>query len=274
MGAESFAEEIRQLIRGICSSLSLRFSHLVAYVFDPKHASSIGALAGFAIALVCTWKYLKTPSRSRKRLDKRDGPSDASPEGASTGTSTAVAPYMTNPSQRGVAIREPAVPTQLTLAQIVRRRLNGGRKMTCQLLGVIVEETVPEELQKHAVVRSAVVDVLLELAQACDLYLIARIIDDQSEENAMAALDAVGAFSVGGLNRNKVLFCSTEAGRASFVRQLEPDWHVDTSLETLSQLARFIRYELHITTIAGHTAANIFGSDTLENYFGSLGQLL
>lgn len=35
----------------------------------------------------------------------------------------------------------------------------------------------------------------------------------------------------------QVLFCSTETGRSSFVRQLEPDWHVDTNPEIISQLA-------------------------------------
>lgn len=35
----------------------------------------------------------------------------------------------------------------------------------------------------------------------------------------------------------QVLFCSTENGRSSFVRQLEPDWHIDTNPEIVTQLA-------------------------------------
>jgi len=35
----------------------------------------------------------------------------------------------------------------------------------------------------------------------------------------------------------QVLFCSTENGRSSFVRQLEPDWHIDSNPEIVSQLA-------------------------------------
>jgi len=35
----------------------------------------------------------------------------------------------------------------------------------------------------------------------------------------------------------QVLFCSTENGRSSFVRQLEPDWHIDTDLEIIHQLS-------------------------------------
>lgn len=35
----------------------------------------------------------------------------------------------------------------------------------------------------------------------------------------------------------QVLFCSAENGRISFVRQLEPDWHIDTNPEIVFQLA-------------------------------------
>lgn len=38
----------------------------------------------------------------------------------------------------------------------------------------------------------------------------------------------------------QVLFCSTEVGRTSFVRQLEPDWHIDSNPEIVTQLA--VRY--------------------------------
>ncbi|KAI8558311.1 hypothetical protein RHMOL_Rhmol04G0081300 [Rhododendron molle] len=35
----------------------------------------------------------------------------------------------------------------------------------------------------------------------------------------------------------QVLFCSTENGRTSFVRQLEPDWHIDMNPDIIFQLA-------------------------------------
>eukprot|EP01018_Ginkgo_biloba_P017752 Gb_06151 [translate_table: standard] len=164
-------------------------------------------------------------------------------------------------------------PIKLTMTQVIRRKLNGGRKITCQLLGVVLEELSPEELQEHAVVRPSVVEVLLEIAKACDLYLITRVLDDKSEERVLSALDVVGVFTVGGLDKNKVLFCSTEAGRSSFVRQLEPDWHIDTDVEKISQLSKFIRYQLHISPIVSqHDASNVFGSLSLEHYFRDLDQ--
>ncbi|RZR89351.1 hypothetical protein BHM03_00017053, partial [Ensete ventricosum] len=106
---------------------------------------------------------------------------------------------------------------QLALEQLVRHKLNEGRKVigkrqilafnlfntvTCRLLGVVLDETTPEELQ----------------------------------ERVLSALDDSGVFTAGGLIREKVLFCGTENGRISFVRQLEPDWHVDTNAEIIHQL--------------------------------------
>ncbi|KAK3404522.1 hypothetical protein EUGRSUZ_K00825 [Eucalyptus grandis] len=64
-----------------------------------------------------------------------------------------------------------------------------------------------------------------------------RVLDDESEKKILQALEYAGVFTSGGLIKEKVLFCSTENGRSSFVRQLEPDWHIDTNPEVISQLA-------------------------------------
>ncbi|GKC96721.1 peroxisome biogenesis protein 22, partial [Tanacetum coccineum] len=72
-------------------------------------------------------------------------------------------------------------PVKPTLGQIVRQRLSDGRKVTCRLLGVILEESTAEELQNKATVRSSVLDVLLEITKFCDLYLMETILDDESE---------------------------------------------------------------------------------------------
>ncbi|KAB5534334.1 hypothetical protein DKX38_017420 [Salix brachista] len=69
----------------------------------------------------------------------------------------------------------------------------------------------------------------------------------------------------------QVLFCSTETGRSSFVRQLEPDWHIDTNPEVPFQLARFIKYQLHVSpTRIERMAANVFSSPSLEQFFGCI----
>jgi hypothetical protein len=138
---------------------------------------------------------------------------------------------------------------------------------------VILEETTSEELQNHATVRPSVVEVLLEIAKFCDIYLMEHILDDESGEKVLSALSETGIFAGGGLIKDKVLFCSTENGRTSFVRQLEPDWHIDTSPEIVHQLARFIKYQLHISPQhPERIASNVFSSTSLEQYFGGLDQ--
>lgn len=140
--------------------------------------------------------------------------------------------------------------------------------VTCQLLGVVFEENTPEELQKHATVRPSVVDLLLEISKCCDFYLMETVLDDKSEENALMALESAGLFRTGGLMKEKVLFCSSEVGRTSFVRQLEADFHIDTSLDIISQLSRFIRCQLFVSSMeGGQLAANVFNSPNLERFF-------
>lgn len=274
---DSLREALLEIIRRFGTHVSAKMSNIIALLINHKNAGSIGALAGFALAIVFTWKYLKSPGGQHRRLEKRrNSPTENSDDNSQSTGDTVLSSTVCQPSS---SLSETAVSPQefstmqLSLAQVVKQQLNGGRKITCQLLGVVLEESTPEELLEHAVVRPAVVDVLLEIAKGCDLYLIARVLDDDSEEKVISALDAVGVFTVGGMNRNKVLFCSSETGRSSFVRQLEPDWHIDTDAEKISQLSRFIRYQLHICPGGSQNiASNVFTSVTLEHYFGCLDQ--
>ncbi|XP_065638290.1 peroxisome biogenesis protein 22 [Quercus suber] len=121
----------------------------------------------------------------------------------------------------------------------------------------------------HATLRPSVVEVLLEISRFRDIYLIERILDDESGERVLLALENAGLFKSGGLMKDKVLFCSTDNGRLSFVRQLEPDWHVDTNPDTLSQLAKFIRFQLYISPSgsSSRSESNIFNSKSLESFF-------
>lgn len=56
-------------------------------------------------------------------------------------------------------------------------------QVTCRLFEVVLEESSPEELQvvSQATVRSSVLEVLLEITRFCDLYLMERVLDDESE---------------------------------------------------------------------------------------------
>ncbi|KAE9456175.1 hypothetical protein C3L33_11923, partial [Rhododendron williamsianum] len=126
-------------------------------------------------------------------------------------------------------------------------------EVTCRLLGVVLEETSPEELQvakTKVTVRSSVLEVLLEITKFCDLYLMERVSDDESEKKVLSALEDAGVFTSGGLVKDKLTTCQ-DFSSSSFLLQ------------------RFIKYQLHISpTKTERTAANIFSSPSLELFFG------
>ncbi|XP_010240960.1 PREDICTED: peroxisome biogenesis protein 22-like isoform X1 [Nelumbo nucifera] len=271
MGNDSSKEELVQLLKRFGAYLTVKMSNLFSISFDNLNSRSLGALAGLAIAIVFTWRLFRTPPRHQRRQPKRLAPTPST-SGVNTHSDGApVSPGIcsSEDSRAQNVIDEFFQPVKPTLGQIVRQKLSEGRKVTCRLLGVILEESSPEELQKQATVRSSVLEVLLEITKFCDIYLMERILDDESGEKVLLALENAGVFTSGGLIKDKVLFCSTENGRSSFVRQLEPDWHIDTNPEIIFQLARFIKFQLHISPNRSEcTASNVFCSPTLEQFFG------
>ncbi|KAK6134891.1 hypothetical protein DH2020_031375 [Rehmannia glutinosa] len=225
-----------------------------AFLTDSR---SFGAIAGLALAIVFTWRFLRTPRGPQRRQSKRQTPS-----GSSSGVSRASVNDVSS---------EVSNPPEDSRTQNVVDEFFQPVKVTCRLLGVVLEESSPEELQKQATVRSSVLEVLLEITKFCDLYLMERVLDDESEKKVLIALEDAGFFTSGGLVKDKVLFCSTENGRASFVRQLEPDWHIDSNPEIITQLARFIKYQLRISPDKlERPASNVFTATSLEQFFGSV----
>ncbi|XP_038996003.1 peroxisome biogenesis protein 22-like [Hibiscus syriacus] len=235
---------------------------------DPR---SVGAIAGLAVAIIFTCRLMRSPSPPPRRQPKRQAPTTSN-TAISTQSNILLEVF---PASKDLSLSIRFVCLQFisllrpTLGQIVRQKLNEGRKVTCRLLGVVLEESSPQELLKQATVASSVLDVQLEITKFCDIYLMERVIDDESEKNVLLALENAGIFTSGGLVKDKVLFCSTENGRTSFVRQLEPDWHIDTNPEIVSQLARFIKHQLHISPVKTEwTAGKVFSSPSLELFFG------
>ncbi|XP_057521930.1 peroxisome biogenesis protein 22-like [Amaranthus tricolor] len=268
--AESSKDELLQLVKRISDFFTVKMSNFFTIAFQKVDVFSVSAFAGLAIAIVFTWKIF--PSAPQRRQPKRQ-PTVASGSGTNLQTNATVEMSVASASSEDLRAQDVVddffQPVKPTLAQIVRQKLCEGRKVTCRLLGVVLEETSPEELQTKVTVRSSVLEVLLEITKFCDLYLMERILDDTSEKRVLLALEEAGIFTSGGLIRDKVLFCSTEIGRTSFVRQLEPDWHIDSNFEIISQLARFIKYQLHISpSKPERLASNVFCSTSLEHFFG------
>ncbi|KAM3390066.1 hypothetical protein ACQJBY_011932 [Aegilops geniculata] len=264
-------DELADLVRRIVDILS-RYSDRLPFDLDRQKLRSLTTLAAIAITIVFAWKLLRAPPEQPRRPRRRDAPSSSntssrSQPGALVGTDAC----SSVDSRAHEAINQLFQP--LTLEQLVRHKLSEGRRVTCRLLGVILEETTPEELQNHVTVRPSVLEVLLEIAKICDVYLMEHVLDDESEEKVLSALSGAGLFTSGSLVREKVLFCSTEIGRTSFVRQLEPDWHIDSSPEIVHQLSRFIKYQLHISPQqTERVSPNVFSSASLEQFFGGLDQ--
>ncbi|PQQ17926.1 peroxisome biogenesis protein 22 [Prunus yedoensis var. nudiflora] len=228
--AESSKEELLQLIKRFGAYLTVKMSSIFPISLHNLNSRSIGAIAGLCC---CNRVSSSEDTRAQNVVD------------------------------------EFFQPVKPTLGQIVRQKLSEGRKVTCRLLGVVLEESTPEELQKQVTVRYSVLEVLLEITKFCDLYLMERVLDDETEKKVLLALEDAGVFTSGGLVKEKVLFCSTENGRTSFVRQLEPDWHIDTNPDIIFQLSRFIKYQLHISpTRTERAASNVFNSPSLEQFFG------
>ncbi|KAG1359498.1 Peroxisome biogenesis protein 22 [Cocos nucifera] len=260
--------DVGNLVRRLPRLLNRKVSDVLMLLFNHKTAGSLGAVAGFAIAVVFAWKFLRSPPGIRRRNapKRRITPSTSQPAGGVGSSSEGLAPVLEMKVSDAAEVI--SAPIQLSPGQVVKKKLSGCRKMTCQLLGVILEEKSAEELQKHATVRPSVIEVLLEITKYCDLYLMETVVDDESEERVLSALENAGLFQTGGLVKDKVLFCSTEGGRTSFVRQLEADWHIDANLDIISQLSRFIRQQLFISPMdPGQIAPNVYTSASLEQYF-------
>ncbi|KAG2569013.1 peroxisome biogenesis protein 22-like isoform X2 [Panicum virgatum] len=257
-------DELADLVRRLVDAVA-RYADRLPFDLDRQKLRSLTTLAAISVTLLFAWKMLRAPQEQPRRPRGRAAPSSSNTSSRSRpGALTATDACSSADSRAHEA---------LSLEQLVRHKLSEGRRVTCRLLGVILEETTPEELQNHVTVRTSVVEVLLEIAKFCDVYLMERVIDDESEEKVLSALSEAGLFASGALIKDKVLFCSTENGRTSFVRQLEPDWHIDTSPEIVHQLARFIKYQLHISPQRPERiASNVFSSPSLEQYFGGLDQ--
>ncbi|KAG6470264.1 hypothetical protein ZIOFF_071329 [Zingiber officinale] len=239
-------DNLGALLRRLSRLLHRKITDAFALVVHHKSAGSFGAIAGLAIACIFAWKLL-SPSSGRRARDRRKDRASSSTSLAETGNESPASEgnLPIGPLMDANAVEDVASAVELTLGQIVRKRLGGCRRITCQLLGIILEEKTPEELQKHATVKLPVLPVIKEICKHCDLYLMETVLDNESEQRVLSALENSGIFLYSGLIKDKVLFCSTETGRTSFVRQLESDWHVDSNLDIISQLS--ISYYFHVT---------------------------
>ncbi|KAB5544944.1 hypothetical protein DKX38_013056 [Salix brachista] len=349
---------VKQLLKRLLQRLNRKFARILFLLLSRhKSAASLGALVGFALSIIFTWRFLRqrkikgpavtdgASSTTRSYRDQELGPVDYQ---LSTNSKVFSFPFFFLLQLYYYTLLQyllihllyllllpvalSATDSEKEIEWWSKEMLAKGDSeiqcavlfssydypllvyMTCRLLGVILEERSPGELQDHATVRASVVDVLVEISRYCDIYLMERTLDDESGEKVISALENAKLFKFGSLMKEKhlpsaiktpkslpdvmppkqesvdifllvasakqtkvdtdlhigcVLFCSTENGISSFVRQLEPDWHLETNLDVIFQLTKFVSYQLYISAIGSGSAS---GSDTItstsiESYF-------
>ncbi|GFZ18404.1 TraB family protein [Actinidia rufa] len=202
--ADYSKEDLVRMIKRFGAYLTFKISNLFSISLDNlvristflsselnNDSRSTGILAGLAIAILLTWRLFRSPTRHQRRQPKQHAPVPSS-SGISTHsnadlTSSGVCSSSEESRSQNV-IDEFFQPVKPTLGQIVRQKLSEGRKVTCRLLGIVLEETIPEELQKQVTVRSSVLEVLLEITKFCDLYLMESVLDDESEAFKISGL--------------------------------------------------------------------------------------
>ncbi|XVF66962.1 hypothetical protein PTKIN_Ptkin10aG0082000 [Pterospermum kingtungense] len=206
----SSKDDLIQLIKRLGTYLALKMSNLFSISLQKLDPQSVGAIAGLAVAIIFTYRLMRLPAAPPRRQPKLQFSTTSSSAISTQSNATAMASGVCSSSEDSRAqnvVDEFFQPVKPTLGQIVRQKLSEGRKVTCRLLGVILEESCPEELQKQATVKSSVLEVLLEITKFCDLYLMERVIDDESEKNVILALENAGIFTSGGLVKDKVCNC-------------------------------------------------------------------
>ncbi|RRT71740.1 hypothetical protein BHE74_00016091 [Ensete ventricosum] len=134
------AENVGALVRRVSRHLNRKITDVLALLLRHKSAGSLGAVAGFAIAVVFAWKFLG-PSRGRRTSNRRKPRASPSTSREAAGADPSlsegfmpVSPLKVSDAIEAVA---PAVEVDFWVP------------MTCQLLGVILDEKTPEELQER-----------------------------------------------------------------------------------------------------------------------------
>lgn len=187
-----------------------------------KHPlTSFIGLAGAGLAL---WQLVKP---GRKRIVQ---PSNASRQTHQTGVRPA--------SETAGSGAQAKLPQQQPGA------LAGAKHISISAPGVLLQQTSLAELEDVASLRPDAAGLLRGVCGgASSCCVLACVESDVGRAAVTGAFEAAGLLGLGRhqLPPHRLLFCSTEDGKASMVRQLSPDVHVDASQKTVLALQRFIR---------------------------------
>ncbi|DAZ99930.1 TPA: hypothetical protein N0F65_008737 [Lagenidium giganteum] len=126
--------------------------------------------------------------------------------------------------------------------------------------------------------------VLADLVQIADVYLLAMAANEKDEAYRQrvrafitsAPKVAFNGATKTGIKAHKVLFCTSSVGKIAFVRQLEPQVHVEVDASTVRELEKHVPRIVHVTHQQDAPSSACAGSnahvvDSLSSYVQFLG---
>ncbi len=144
---------------------------------------------------------------------------------------------------------------------------------------MIVENIAMRTRERMVIVRTQL-STLQQLAQCCDLYIVAQVSSDEQERAILKSLTAAAEHDSTstssslslcdcGLNRHKILFCETARGQIAIARQLEPQLFVGTDGGVTSELSRFLPNVSRVTPTCSFVSTTL--SSLSSNTGASIG---
>jgi len=162
-----------------------------------------------------------------------------------------------------------SIRSQEEIQKAVPIRQLKGLRVSCSTIGSIF---VPNTEGQSIEVIPEGISALLKILPTNDIYLITKVQSDEQERETMKILEESGILWAG-LNPNKILFCSTDEGRAHMGRQLGVHLHIDNDFQVLKMLRSFVPQLVHITPTAEHLTyikeLNISRATNLSQYVSS-----
>lgn len=121
---------------------------------------------------------------------------------------------------------------------------------------------------------------LLDLSHVADVYLLCMVNDANDTQRMQQIRDFVATHPVlkghdlasGGMKTHRILFCTTTIGKIAFVRQIEPQIHVEVDSGVTSELERHVPRIVHVPISSEHAATPsipnvIHVGDSFSGYF-------
>lgn len=187
----------------------------------------ITVVAGVAGCILAAWHVFKGQDQGQRPAEPRDD----SRVGSASGGQAALP-------------EEPISKPQTAITSSCGGIVAGAGLITMCAAGVLLHEATPGQLEDSATLRREAVEPLQKLLQGGGrVVIIAHTESEVGLTAVQAALEDVGLLgtSPSQLPPHRLLSCSTNGGKASMVRQLEPDVHLESDLQAASDVQKFVK---------------------------------